>query len=380
MNKKKSDIPSTSTDIQKLTDIFQDDSKKEQIDMLIESNLPETKKAILDIQHDIWIFMDKLRDIDKAKAGRAMLKNNELDDITQKYAISKTTKRELIKQILPILKLITEKHRKYAGNNIIEKMLDLGENISEKKAIIALISNEIRKYLYQKKYIQADLMNKMLNAWLGITKYGPDENDVSHIRNDKSLFDMQTQAQTGKNTFIKQQRFAHAEKLFQQQQYDQAEKLFKRLIQPKHRMRSDIPPTWLLASLKNTMSKQQQCSLPRKMREDWKAIQIPAHYLEPYFNDVLSLDRAVLSSEFSIFHQSEKTKQNNPYKEHLWLAWLTIAIENLSITRIIDDKKGNIHLILRDAYKRNDDLDHTTITKIYWYLKQIHDIKQTQAL
>lgn len=52
MNKKNPNIPITSTQIGKLTDIFHDDNQKDQINMLIENNLPETKQTITDIQHD----------------------------------------------------------------------------------------------------------------------------------------------------------------------------------------------------------------------------------------------------------------------------------------------------------------------------------------
>lgn len=65
------------------------------------------------------------------------------------------------------------------------------------------------------------------------------------------------------------------------------------------------------------MTRKQKVTLPRKLREDGKAIQIPAKYLALYLGKTLSLDRAVLSTEFSLFHESEKMKQDKPYKEHL---------------------------------------------------------------
>jgi hypothetical protein len=93
----------------------------------------------------------------------------------------------------------------------------------------------------------------------------------------------------------------------------------------------------------------------------------------------LSLDRAVLSTTAMIYLGGWNLPQTKWYlQEQKWLSTLSSAIKLFSITKIIDNIKGTIDIALRDAYKRNEQLDHTTITKIYDYLKKIDTIKKVK--
>jgi hypothetical protein len=53
-------------------------------------------------------------------------------------------------------------------------MISLGKNISQKKAIVALVINEIKKYLAKKRYPQAYIIAKDLDLALESIGYTDD--------------------------------------------------------------------------------------------------------------------------------------------------------------------------------------------------------------
>ena len=81
-------------------------------------------------------------------------------------AINDATTHELLKQLIGILHICVQKHRRFVGDDIISYMLSLGKDSNQKKAVVALVINEIKKYLAKNKYPQAYIMAKDLDLAL----------------------------------------------------------------------------------------------------------------------------------------------------------------------------------------------------------------------
>lgn len=311
-DKKNTTIP-THYNITDLMDVFDESSnKKDHIDILIQNNLPETKAMIETIHTSMAEYRKAFAVLHTAQEARDIIEHQEFKDTITQCAINATTKQELVKQLIQIMKISTDKHRRYVTERIISMIIDLGENVNQKKMIVTMVANEIKKYINSNKHRQATFLSKELDSALEDIKYSKDGEYYSSFRQKASK--SMNNAKTHKESWMNQQWFANAEKLFAQGQYDKAEKIFRKLIQPEHIMRSDISATQFIHDLDGLLTASDKSSFPRKLRTDGKTIQIPYRYLKKYFEKVLSMDRAVLSTEFMIYHDQERIIQTKPYK------------------------------------------------------------------
>jgi len=377
MNNKTQNTPiSKKIDIEKLMNVFDDDQPTEKIHILLNQHTPETKEATARIDKFMEEYIQKISLMQSSKEAKIIVRSDEFRKNIQETAINEATKHVLIKYLTTMLKMCAEKHWRFINDDIIGYMLSLGENIHQKKTIIALIINEIKKYVSKKQYTQAYIIAKELNIALEYS-YGEDHNKIAKIRFHQ-VGKILHEVTTKRESQIKYMQFDHAKKLFEEKQYEKAEKIFKKIIRPEHHMRSDISSKELIKNLDTLLTQKEKDELPRKMREDGKTVQIPSEYLKKYLEKELSLDRAVLSTTSMIYRDMWKMPQNKLYMQpQQWLSTLRSAIENYLITKIIDNKDGNIELVFRDAYWNNKQLDHTTINQIYDYLKQIEQSKQS---
>ncbi len=369
---------SDTQDITKLMDVFADENNTatNPINILLEQNTPETQSAIANIQEFMKTIIQQLDTVKNSKEARNLIRGDSFNDLLTSSAINDATVHELLKRFIKILNICAQKHRRFVGDDIISSMISLGKNISQKKAIVALVINEIKKYLAKKRYPQAYIIAKDLDLALESIGYTDDTLWNTRHREVSKILHL---AYTQKESYKKHMRFETAKKLFESQQYEKAEKIFTKLIRPIHYMRSDISAKEFLKDLNNTLTPKEKAELPWKLREDGEMIQIPSTYLKRYLEKELSLDRAVLSTTAMIYLGGWNLPQTKWYlQEQKWLSTLSSAIKLFSITKIIDNIKGTIDIALRDAYKRNEQLDHTTITKIYDYLKKIDTIKKVK--
>jgi hypothetical protein len=164
--------------------------------------------------------------------------------------------------------------------------------------VVALVINEIKKYLAKNKYPQAYIIAKDLD--LALESFGYSDNALWKTR-DREVSKILHTSDTKRESQRKYMRFETAKKLFNSQQYEKAEKIFSKLIRPIHFMRSGIPAKEFLKDLDNTLTPKEKSELSWKMREDGKMIQIPSSYLKRYLEKELSLDRPVLSTTSMIY-------------------------------------------------------------------------------
>lgn len=367
-------------DISNLMDVFADEKNTatNHINILLDQNTPETQAAITKIQEFMDTIIQQLTPMKKSKEARNLLQDGIFTDILTSTGINDATIHELLKQFIGILNICVEKHRRFRGLDIISSMLSLWKNINQKKAIVTLVINEIKKYLAKKRYPEAYIMAKDLDLVLESLAYS------SNIFWDHTYYEVSKilhLANTKKESQKKYMRFETAKKCFAAQQYEKAEKIFNKIIRPVHYMRSDISAKEFLKGLDTTLTPKEKSELPWKLREDGKMVQIPSHYLKRYLEKELSLDKAILSTTAMIYRDGWHLTQTKSYlQEQKWLSTLSSEIKLFSITKIIDNTQGTIDIALRDAYKRNEQLDHTTITQIYDYLKKIESIKKIKAL
>ncbi len=375
-NQKNTPSKPTQQQLNKLLDIFNDYNRKgDKIDMLIQKNLPETKKTINTIHALIAEYTTLFNGFRTFQEARNIIEHQEFEERIHACAINIVTKQELAKQLIQIMKISVEKHRKYVTESIISMMIDLWDSANQKKMIVTMITNEIKKYTNENKHRQATFLSKELNLAFERIRDNNDKKYMSWLQ--QKISKITHTANIAKESRKKQQWFTHAEKLFAQGQYKKAEKIFRKLIQPEHSMRSDISATQLIYNLNKLLTADEKSSFSRKLRSDGKTIQIPYRYLQRYFEKVLSMDRAVLSTEFMIYHEQERIVQTKPYNIEKFGFWsFCEAIKHFHITKILDDKKWHIDLVLRNAYTWNNNLDYLTIKKTYTYLEQIDNIEK----
>lgn len=313
MTDEKKTTINTHNDVTDLMDVFDESSnKKDHIDMLIQNNLPETKAMTETIHASMTEYRKTFAVLHTLSEAKEMIENSEFKDFITTCTINVATKQALVKQLIQMMKISVDKHWRYVTERIVSMIIDLGENVNQKKMIVTMVANEIKKYTNNNKHRQATFLSKELDSALEDIKYSKDGEQYSSFRQKASK--AMNNAKTHKESWMKQQWFTHAEKLFVEGKYDKAEKIFRKLIQPEHIMRSDIPATQFIHDLGGLLTANDKASFPRKLRRDGKTVQIPYRYLKIYFEKVLSMDRAVLSTESMMYREQERIVHTKPYK------------------------------------------------------------------